>query len=86
MTEGDAESRAEMAELLWRMMNGNYQDPRIERQTVTATKDKTAPWSDRLMEEVLRRKNLFRALKRVQGNKGSPGVDGMTLVKNSQGI
>lgn len=32
-----------------------------------------------LMEEVCDRDNLERALKRVQSNKGSPGVDGMTV-------
>ena len=32
-----------------------------------------------LMEEVLRRENLKKALERVQDNKGSPGVDGMSV-------
>ena len=32
-----------------------------------------------LMEEVVERENLIKALKRVQTNKGSPGVDGMTV-------
>jgi RNA-directed DNA polymerase len=32
-----------------------------------------------LMEEVCERENLRRALKRVMANKGSPGVDGMTV-------
>lgn len=32
-----------------------------------------------LMEEVVKGPNLRRALKRVQANKGSPGVDGMTV-------
>ena len=32
-----------------------------------------------LMEEVCQRENLKRALQRVRSNKGSPGVDGMTV-------
>ena len=35
--------------------------------------------TDRLMEEVVERENLRKALKRVKANKGSPGVDGMTV-------
>jgi len=35
--------------------------------------------TDRLMEEVVERENLRKALKRVRANKGSPGVDGMTV-------
>jgi RNA-directed DNA polymerase len=34
---------------------------------------------ERLMEEVFERENLKEALKRVRANKGSPGVDGMTV-------
>ena len=33
----------------------------------------------RLMEEVCERENLKAALRRVKDNKGSPGVDGMTV-------
>ena len=32
-----------------------------------------------LMEEVCDRENLVRAWQRVRGNKGAPGVDGMTI-------
>jgi RNA-directed DNA polymerase len=32
-----------------------------------------------LMEEVCQRENLVRAWQRVRGNKGAPGVDGMTI-------
>jgi RNA-directed DNA polymerase len=35
--------------------------------------------TERLMEEVCERENCKRALKRVKANKGSPGVDGMTV-------
>src|ERR1700724_3998851 len=33
----------------------------------------------RLMEEVCERENLKEALRRVKGNKGSAGIDGMTV-------
>src|SRR5437879_2946783 len=36
--------------------------------------------TNRLMEEVCERKNLKAALRQVKANKGSPGVDGMTVV------
>jgi len=36
-------------------------------------------FGENLMEEVCDRNNLLAALKRVRQNKGSPGVDGMTL-------
>jgi RNA-directed DNA polymerase len=35
--------------------------------------------SERLMEEVCERKNGLQALKRVKSNKGSAGIDGMTV-------
>ena len=50
-----------------------------ERQTVTATEEHGGSPTKKLMEEVLRRENLLRALKRVRSNKGAPGVDGMTV-------
>ncbi len=35
----------------------------------------------RLMESILERSNMKRAIKRVIKNKGAPGVDGMTVRK-----
>jgi len=35
--------------------------------------------TERLMEEVLEGENLKKALQRVRANKGSPGIDGMTV-------
>src|SRR5271163_4275014 len=46
-------------------------------QTVHATKSPAG--TNRLMEEVCERENLKEALPRVKANKGSPGVDGMTV-------
>src|ERR1700691_592989 len=35
--------------------------------------------TNQLMEEVCERENLKQALQRVKANKGSPGIDGMTV-------
>jgi len=55
--------------------------PRVERseQAVMAISGNAIPGTDSLMEDVLERENLKRALKRVKQNQGSPGVDGMTV-------
>jgi RNA-directed DNA polymerase len=47
------------------------------RQVVHATESPAS--TNRLMEEVCERENLKEALRRVKANKGSPGVDGMTI-------
>jgi RNA-directed DNA polymerase len=45
-----------------------------------ATSEPESPAAaEQLMEEVCDRENLERAWKRVRGNKGGPGVDGMTI-------
>ena len=48
-------------------------------QASTATIGNERPGTSRLLEEALSRPNLQRALKRVRRNKGSPGIDGMTV-------
>ncbi len=58
---------------------GSRHEPGAVCQTVTATEEPIGPPSETLIEEVLRRENLLAALKRVQANKGAPGIDGMTV-------
>jgi group II intron reverse transcriptase/maturase len=55
--------------------------PRCQRsgEASTAASGNERPGTDRLMEEVVQRGNAKAALKRVKQNKGSPGVDGMTV-------
>src|SRR5690348_3090526 len=52
-----------------------------ETESLVATSGSESPArTDRLMEEVCERENLKEALRQVKGNKGSAGVDGMTVV------
>ncbi len=70
--------KSEQLELpLW----GRGEAPRAERsgQALPATTGNERPAAGSLMERVLRRPNLMRALKRVRKNGGSPGTDGMTV-------
>jgi RNA-directed DNA polymerase len=53
---------------------------RAETESSGATNELERPANtDRLMEEVCERENLKEALRRVKANKGSAGVDGMTV-------
>ena len=54
---------------------------REETESTGVTKGHERPANtNRLMEEVCERENLKEALRQVKANKGSPGVDGMTIV------
>ena len=55
--------------------------PKVERsgQASSATTGTERPGTGSLMERVIARSNLLRALRRVRKNKGSAGVDGMTV-------
>ena len=46
---------------------------------MTTASERPKPLTAMLMEEVVRRENLLFALKKVRANKGSPGMDGMTV-------
>ncbi len=58
---------------------GTRESKESERQTSAAAKEDTRPEETMLMEKVLHRENLRKALRRVITNKGAPGIDGMTV-------
>jgi len=64
-------------------VDGIRNDSGAERQTSTASGERIdeQPSTGRAvtMKEVLDRRNVERALRRVKSNKGAPGVDGMTV-------
>lgn len=57
--------------------------PRAERSGEVSTasngNERSGTTTEFLMEQVVERSNVVAALKRVQKNKGSPGIDGMTV-------
>ena len=64
-------------------MEGRGEASDADRQGTEPLAAKRTPerpaFEERLMEEICQRENLERAWKRVRENKGSPGVDGMTI-------
>src|SRR5215475_1668944 len=62
---------------------GRGEAPRADgegTETLTAKRMHESPAdTERLMEEVCERENCQQALRRVKANRGSPGVDGMTV-------
>jgi RNA-directed DNA polymerase len=55
------------------------QEPRLRVEASAAGNGDERLGTSELMEKVCERQNLKAALKRVRQNKGSPGIDGMTV-------
>ena len=58
---------------------GSRSAPDGEQQASSMSDGNRALVKDAVMERICERKNLNRAYKRVKSNRGSPGVDGMTV-------
>ncbi len=58
---------------------GEARAPASREEDRKATNEHERSGTDALMEAVVQRDNLLKALKRVKANKGGPGVDGMTV-------
>ncbi len=79
MSPNDA--RRQKPEQLGLPLEGRGEAPRVQRsgEASTLTNGEVRSGSDQLMEQVVARGNVRVALARVRENRGSPGVDGMTV-------
>jgi len=67
-------------------LEGRGEAPRVQRsgEAPTMTNGTERSGADHLMEQVVARGNVRVALARVRENRGSPGVDGMTVAELPQ--
>lgn len=79
MPERDADQKAAMPEHARRVGGGTAESRGCVHQAGTACNEHVGDQSSLTMEEVVCRENMLAAYQRVVGNKGAPGVDGMTV-------
>lgn len=74
-------ARRQMSELseLARVAPGEARPSPCSGEVPTATQGAERSGTDHLMDAVVERSNVVAALRRVQQNRGSPGIDGMTV-------
>ena len=71
----DAGSRSEMSGISSGSSGRNPQGPVVCASSLTAKRDNSSQKIHNLMEAVVERENMFKALRQVRANKGSAGVD-----------
>ncbi len=76
--EGEKRQKTEQTELPL-IYRGETPKGQRSGETLTVANGDERLGTDRLMEEVVESGNVDRAIKRVRKNKGSPGIDGMTV-------
>lgn len=79
MSCGDADSRAEMSGISSEGSGRNPRGPVACASSLTARREASRQKTEGLMEAVVERENMLKALRQVEANKGSPGVDGVTV-------
>src|SRR5690625_532830 len=79
MTIGDAGQKAEMPDTHPKGSGRNPREYGRGASNVTAEKGTSRPEALQLMEAAVDRENMMAALRRVEGNKGSAGIDGMSV-------
>ncbi|ABK18873.1 group II intron reverse transcriptase/maturase [Syntrophobacter fumaroxidans] len=79
MRNGDADSRTGTPGTSSGGSGGNPQGPVACASSLAARRDDSRQRTMQLMEAVVERENMFGALRQVEANKGSAGVDGVSV-------
>jgi RNA-directed DNA polymerase len=79
MSSGDAGNWAAMPGYSSGGSGRNLQGPVAGASSLTATRDNSRQKNAKLTEAVVERENMLKALRQVEANKGSAGVDGMRV-------
>jgi RNA-directed DNA polymerase len=79
MTKQARSNRVEMPDSKPGGSGRKLRDNGVGASSVTARRTSDCRDSEKMMEAVVERENMIAALRRVVGNKGEPGVDGMTV-------
>jgi len=79
MTAGDADRCAERHDTHPEGSGRNLREYGMGASSVTARREDLCPETKQMMEAVVERENMSKALYRVMSNKGAPGVDDMTV-------
>jgi RNA-directed DNA polymerase len=79
MTKGDADRRVEIPDSHPEGSRRNRREEGLGASRVTARREDSGPEAEQLLEAVVERENMWRALKQVERNKGAAGVDNMTV-------
>src|SRR5215207_6033618 len=79
MNSRDADRRAEMLESHPEGSQRNVREEGLGASSGTVTREYSGPEAEQLLEAVVERENMWLALKQVERNKGTAGVDEMTV-------
>jgi len=79
MQSSDTAKRAEMHEAALTGSRRNLREAEDGVPGLSARRDNCCPRNSQMMEAVVERENMKSALRRVEANKGSAGVDGMPV-------
>lgn len=79
MREGEPEEKVERSEADWRGQGRKPEAAQVSGSSFPGYKEQAGPKEPDLIERMLERGNLLRALQAVEANRGAAGVDGVEV-------